>query len=183
MVTVATLKLALRMAKSRQSYVNTHYIATVRSCVCVPASISPIKRMKAAFGSCLQLVLARFAGWNNPLVSPISAENLVASPISKTKTCLANPGRVGVDQLLIQLNPAPPLLQGSAMDEEDSQDESINRNTSHSQGRRTLAWAISGTVSISHTLLVFFSTVTHQNKARAVALHLAPLVFYFVFVF
>lgn len=70
------------------------------------------------------------------------------------------------------------------MDEDDSQDELINRNTSHSKGKRALAWAISGKVFINHVVLLFFSKVTHQNiEAYTKALHLTSLIIYFVIFF
>lgn len=82
---------------------------------------------------------------------------------------------------IIDLKSASPLLQGSAMDEDDSQDELINRNTSHSKGKRALAWAISGKLFINHMVLIFFSKVTHQAYTKA--LHLTSFIIYFVIFF
>lgn len=85
---------------------------------------------------------------------------------------------------IIALKSASPLLQGSAMDEDDSQDELINRNTSHSKGKRASAWAISGKVFINHIILIFFCKITHQNvEAYTKALHLTSLIINFVIFF
>lgn len=87
-------------------------------------------------------------------------------------------------QSIIDLKSVSPLLQGSAMDEDDSQDELINRNTSHSKGKRALTWAISGKVFIIHIVLIFIRKVTHQNnEACNKALHLTSLIIYFVIFF
>lgn len=62
------------------------------------------------------------------------------------------------------------------MDDDDSQDEMINHNTSHSKGKRTAVWVISGKVFINHILFLFFSKITHQIiKTYTKALYLMSL--------
>lgn len=59
------------------------------------------------------------------------------------------------------------------MDDDDSQDEMINHNTSHSKGKRTAVWVISGKLFINHIYISKSSTYTK-------ALYLMSLIFYFI---
>lgn len=67
------------------------------------------------------------------------------------------------------------------MDEDDSQDELINRNTS--QYKRTAAWAISG--KVYHIFCLFQESVlTHENiKTYSEAPNLMSLIFFYVLFF